>query len=141
MIEPDIPFRPLHTSILDIYKVFQTLVCCLKGIWLHPFYTITLAKFPQGFGDSGSLEEWKLCHNLMVEADIHLRPLHTSIVDIYKVLELLCCLKGIWVHPYTITPAKLPLDLGIQVHLRSGNIATTSWLRLIFTSDHFINPY
>jgi hypothetical protein len=31
--------------------------------------------------------------------------------------------------------------LGIQVHLRSGNDATTSLLRLIFTSDHFIHPY
>ncbi len=41
------------------------------------------------FGDSGSLEEWKRCHNVMVEADIHLRPLHTSILDIYKVFELL----------------------------------------------------
>jgi hypothetical protein len=34
------------------------------------------------FRDSGSLEEWKLCHNVMVEADIHFRPLHTSILDI-----------------------------------------------------------
>ena len=50
----------------------------------------------------------------MVEADIHLKPLPTSTFDIYKVFELLvCCLKGIWVHPYTITPAKLAPDLGI----------------------------
>jgi hypothetical protein len=80
--------------------------------------------------------------NIMVEADIHLRPLHTSIVDIYKVFELLvCCLKGIWFHPHTITPAKLAPDSGVQVHLRSGNDATVAWLRLISTSDHFINPY
>ncbi len=78
----------------------------------------------------------------MVEADIHLRPLHTSILDIYKVIEtLVCCLKGIWLNPYTVTLAKLPPDLGIQVHLRSGNDAITSWLRLISTSDHFIKPY
>ena len=39
----------------------------------------------------------------MVEADIHLRPLHTSILDIFKVSEtLLCCLKGIWVHALII---------------------------------------
>ena len=78
----------------------------------------------------------------MVEADTHLRPLHTSIEDKYKVLEpLVCCLKGIWLHPYTVTLAKLLPDLGIQVHLRSGNNdATTSWLRLIATSDHFIHP-
>jgi hypothetical protein len=77
----------------------------------------------------------------MVEADIHFRPLHTSILDIYKVFEtLVCCLKGIWFHPYAITLAKFFLDLGNQVHLRSGNDDTTSWLRLIFTSDHFIYP-
>ena len=54
----------------------------------------------------------------MVEADIHLRLLHTSILDIYKVFEpLVCCLKGVWVHPYTITLAKLAPDLGTQGHL------------------------
>ena len=78
----------------------------------------------------------------MVEADIHLRPLHTSILDIYKVLELLfCCLKGMWVHPYTITPTKLALDFVVQVHLRSENDVIMLWLRLISTSDHFIHPY
>ena len=35
--EADIHLRLLHTSILDIYKVFETFVCCLKGIWLHSF--------------------------------------------------------------------------------------------------------
>ena len=94
------------------------------------------------FGDSGSLEEWKWCHNVIVDADIHLRPLHTFILDIYKVImTLVCCLKGIWFHSYTFTLAKLPPDLGIQVHLRSGNDATTSWLRLRSTSDHFIHSY
>ena len=43
-----------------------------------------------------------------------------------------------WLYSYTSTPANLPPDLGIQVHLRSGNDATTSWLRLISTSDCFI---
>jgi hypothetical protein len=77
----------------------------------------------------------------MDEADIPLRPLHTSILDIYKVFEtLVCCLKGIWLHPYTLTLAKMPPDLEIQVHLRIGNNATTSLLRLIFTSDHFKHP-
>jgi hypothetical protein len=78
----------------------------------------------------------------MFEADIYLRLLHTSILDVYKVFEpLVCCLKGIWVQPYSVTPAKLAPDLGIQVHLRSGNDATMSWLRLISTSDHFIHSY
>ena len=59
----------------------------------------------------------------MIETDIHLRPLHTSILDIYKVFEsLVCCLKGIWLHMYTITPAKLVPDLGRQGHLRSENM-------------------
>jgi len=50
----------------------------------------------------------------MVEADIHLKPLLKSILDIYKVFEpLVCCLKGIWVHPYVATLAKLAPDLGI----------------------------
>jgi hypothetical protein len=94
------------------------------------------------FWDSGSLMEWKWCHYVLVEADIHLKPLHISISCIYKAYKpLVCCLKGMWLHPYTVTPAKLAPDLGIQVHLWSENDAITSWLRLISTSDHFIHPY
>jgi hypothetical protein len=56
---------------------------------------------------------------MMVEADIHLRLLLTSILDIYHVIEVLfCCLKGIWVHPYTVTLAKLAPNLGLLGHLR-----------------------
>ncbi len=39
-------------------------------------------------------------------------------------------------HHYT---GQVAPDLGIQVHLRSGNDATTSWLRLTSTSNHFIH--
>ena len=132
MVEVDIHFRPLQTSILDTYKVFEMLVCCLKGVWVHP-YTVTPAKLPPDLGSQ--------CHNAMFAADIYLRSLHTSILDIYEVFEpLACCLKGIWVQPYSITPAKLPPDLGIQVHLWSENDAITSLLRLISTSDCFIHP-
>jgi hypothetical protein len=79
----------------------------------------------------------------MFEAEILLRPLHTSLLDIYKVIEpLVCCLeKGIWVHPYTITPAKLATDLGIQVHWLRKHDEIMSWLRLISTSEHFIHPF
>ncbi len=79
----------------------------------------------------------------MGEADNQLRPLHTSIFDMYKVFEpLVCCLKGIWLHPYTCTQAKLPPDLGSQVHLRCWNDdAITSQLRLISTSHYFMRPY
>ncbi len=133
MFEADIHLRLLHTSIVDIYKVFEPLVCCLKGIWVHP-YTVKPAKLPPDLESQ--------CHSVMFEADIYLRLLHTSTWDIYRVFEpLVCYLKGIWVQHYSITLAKLPPDLGIQVHLRSGNDATTSWLRLISTSDHFIHPY
>jgi hypothetical protein len=54
MFEADIQFRPLHSSIVDIYKVFEPLVCCLKGKWVHP-YTVTLAKLAPDFGILGPL--------------------------------------------------------------------------------------
>ncbi len=113
-----------------------------QGHMVAPLYHYTSQVF-LSFGNlSGSLEEWKNCHNFMIEAYIHLRPLHTFILVIYKVFEtLVCCLNGIWLHPYTITLAKLPPDLGMQVHLRSRNDATTSWLRLISISNHFIHSY
>jgi hypothetical protein len=72
------------------------------------------------FGKPWSLEEGKNHHYVMFEADMHSGPLHTSILDIYKVFEpLACSLKGIWVHPYTVTPAKLAPDLGILGRLWS----------------------
>ncbi len=112
-----------------------------QGHMVAPLYHYTGQDAPR-FGDSGSLEEWKRCHNVMVEADIHLKPLHTSILDMYKVFEtLVCCLKDIWLHPYTVTLAKFSQVLGIQVHLTSGNDAITSLLRLISTADHFTHPY
>ncbi len=78
----------------------------------------------------------------MVEADIHLRPLHASLLCIYKVFEqLVCGLKGMLVHPHTVTPAMLAPDFGIQVHLRSENDAITSSFGLISTSDHVIHTY
>jgi hypothetical protein len=64
---------------------------------------------------------------MMVEADIHLRLLFTSILDMYKVFEiLLCCLKGIWVHSYTVTQANLAPDFEFWGHLWSGNDAISS---------------
>jgi hypothetical protein len=78
---------------------------------------------------------------MTIEADIHLRPLHTYILDIYDVFQALVrCLKGIWLHPYTDTWAKLAPDLVRQGHLRSENDIITSPLRPIPTSDLFIHP-
>jgi hypothetical protein len=54
MVEADIHLRLLPISILDIFKVFEVLVCCLKGIWVHP-YIITEDSWPQ------ILEFWVTC--------------------------------------------------------------------------------
>ena len=81
MFEADIQLRlrPLHTSILDIYKEFETLVCCLKGTWVHPYpYYSTRAKLAKDRGKSGSLVEWNWYNFVMFEADSHIRLLHTS---------------------------------------------------------------
>ncbi len=70
----------------------------------------------QRFWTFGSLVEWEWCHYIMVEADIHLRLLPTSILDIHNMFEpLVCCLKGIWIHPCIIIPAKVASDFGIWV--------------------------
>ena len=110
IVEAAILFKLLPTYILDIYnKVFEPLVCCLKSIGMGaPLYHST-SHWPQILDPSGSHEDSKWCHYILFDADIHLRPLYTSILDIFKVFEpLVCCLKeGIWVHPCTISPAKL----------------------------------
>ncbi len=63
----------------------------------------------------------------MVDADIHLKLFSTSKLDMYKVFEvLLSCLKGILVHPYTVTQAKLGPDFWFWGHLWSGNDAISS---------------
>ncbi len=139
MVEADIHFRPLHTSILDIHKCLSHWYAVSRayGCILIPLHW---PGWPKIWGLRVTCKV-KKSHNVMVEADIYLRLLHTSILDIFKVFEtLVCCLKGIWLHPYTVTPARLAPDLGIQVHLRCGNDATTSCLRLMSTSDCFIHP-
>ena len=123
MVEANIHLRLLHTSILHIYKVFESLLCCLKAIWVH-LHTVTPAKMAPDLGKcQGHLGSEKWCHNIMVEADIHLRLLHTSILDIYKVFEpLLWCFKEKWLHPDTVTPSKLAPDLGSQ-----GSLVEWKW--------------
>jgi hypothetical protein len=50
----------------------------------------------------------KMMFYIIIEANIHLRLLSTSVLDIQQVFEpLACCLKGIWVHLYTATLAKV----------------------------------
>jgi hypothetical protein len=83
-----------------------------QGHMVAPLYHYTGQVGPR-CGDSGSLVKCKQSHNVMVEADINFSMLQTSIADIFKVFEpLVCCLKGIWVHPYTIIMARLAQDLG-----------------------------
>jgi len=110
MFEAAILFKLLSTSILETCKRFESLVCCLKGICVHP-YTIPPAKLAPDVGIMGCLWSendaimswWRLISNL--------RLLHTSIFDIYKVLEpLVCSLKGIWVHPYVEKTSYLMLN-------------------------------
>ena len=68
-----------------------------------PLYHSTCQVGPR-FGKAGLLVDCNQCHSVMFDADIHLRPLHTSILHIYKVFDsLVCFLKGIWVHPYRYT--------------------------------------
>jgi hypothetical protein len=100
MVEADINLRLLPISILHIYNVFEPLVCCLKGRWVHPYIVIP-AKLASDFGI------WVTCgvkmmHYVMIEDDNHLGLLLTFILDIYKVFEvLICCVKGILVPSYT----------------------------------------
>ncbi len=75
-------------------KCVWGIVLLFKGILVHP-YTIPLAKLAPYFGFWVTWE-WKLCHYIMVEADIHLRLVPKSIADICKMFELLvCCLTDI----------------------------------------------
>ncbi len=94
------------------------------------------------FWNFWSFVEWKQWNFIIVEADIHIRLYPTSMLDMYKVFEVLvCCFIGIWVHPYFIPPAKLALDFGIQSHLWSGIDAIVWWLRLTSSSDYFPHQY
>jgi hypothetical protein len=74
----------------------------------------------QRFWGSGSLVESKLCDYVMVEADIHLKLLPTSILDIYNVIEHIDMLSmGIQYQPYTVIPTHHGSDFGVLGHLWS----------------------
>jgi hypothetical protein len=78
----------------------------------------------------------------MVEADIHLKLLPTSVSDIYKVFEHIDMLTiGIQYQPYTVIPTQLGSDFGALGHLWSQNDVIMSWLRLTSTSNCFPHPY
>jgi hypothetical protein len=72
-----------------------------------------MTKLAPDFGILGPL--WS--GNVMVEDDIHLRLLPTSILDIHKVFEVLVCyLKGIWGHPYIVPLSQVANDFGVFGH-------------------------
>ena len=60
--------------------MFEALVCCLKGIWVNPYHSTS--RVGPRFGNSMSIMEWKWWHYTMFEADIHLRPLPTSLIHV-----------------------------------------------------------
>ncbi len=104
------PYKTYTMCLRYCFTVSRAYGCTLVSLYQQ--------RWPQILG-FGSLAEWKWCHYVMVEADIHLRLLLTSIFGIKNVFEVLfCCLKGILVHPYTITLAKLPPYFGLLGHLR-----------------------
>jgi hypothetical protein len=70
MVDADIHHRPLHISILDMYKVFEPLVCCLNGMGA-PVYQHSTGQVGPRSGISGLLMEWKCCPYVMFEADNH----------------------------------------------------------------------
>ncbi len=78
----------------------------------------------------------------MVDADSHLKLLHTSILDINKVFELIDMLPmGIQYQPYTVILTLLGSDVGVLGHLQSQNNVIMSCLRLMATSNCFPHPY
>ena len=141
MVEADIHMKTTSYICIRYIHSVWAIGMLSQGHMGAPIYPCT-SQVGSRFGKSVLLEEWKWCHNAMVEAGVYRRLLHTSILDICKVFgSLVCCLKGIGVHPYTATPAKLAPYLGSHGHLRNENDAITSWLRLISTSHCFIDPY
>ncbi len=58
----------------------------------------------------------------MVEADSHLKLLPTSILDIYKVFELINILSVVIEYqPYKVITTQLGSDFAFLCHLRSQN--------------------
>ncbi len=133
-VEDDIHLRLLNTSILDMYTVFDQLVCFLNGIWMHP-YTIIPAKLAPDLGIQGHL--WS--ENDVITSWLIWYPPQTTtytkcLIHWYAVSRAFRCTLN-------IPPAKLAPDLEIQGHLWIENDVITSWLKLISTSDHCKHPY
>ncbi len=93
------------------------------------------------FGVRGHLWRQNDAFFVMVDAD-SLKLLPTSILDIYKVIELIDMLSmGIQYQPYTVIPTLLGSDFEALGHLWSQHDVIMSWLRLTVTSNCFPHPY
>jgi hypothetical protein len=78
----------------------------------------------------------------MVEAESYLKPLPTSILDIYEMIEHIDMLSmGIQYQPNTVIPTLLGSDYRALGHLQSQHDVIMSWLRLKATSNCFPHPY
>jgi hypothetical protein len=70
----------------------------------------------------------------MVEANFHLRLLPTSILDIYRVFQVLLLFAESRANGYTLVPhitqAKLTPDFQILGHLWSGNVMVAADIHL-----------
>ncbi len=74
----------------------------------------------------------------MVETDSHFKPLLSSILDIYKIVEHIDMLsEGIQLQPYTVILTLLGSDFGVLGLMSRCNDAITSWLKLTATSNNF----
>ncbi len=96
------------------------------------------------FWGSGSLEESKQWHYIMVEADSHLKLLPVSTLNIYIVFEHIDMLSmGIQPQPQTVIPTLFGSYFGVLGHLclRSQNDCIMSLLKVTATSNCFLHPY
>ncbi len=81
LVEAGIHLKLLPTSILEVFEHIGMLSI---GMQVHP-YTVTPPKLAQIWDILGFVLESKWHHYAMLEADIHIRLLPTSKVDVHKV--------------------------------------------------------
>ncbi len=129
-----IHIRHIQSDWAHWYAIHMHMVAAFLHSYTHP----TLLRF----WGSGSLDESKWCDYVMVEADSHLKLLHTSILDIYKVFEHIDMLSiCIQYQPYTVIPTWLGSYFEALGHLWSQNDVIMSWLRLTAISNCFPHSY
>ena len=83
-------YPPQTTSNIPVGHIQSVwaIVMLSQGYMGAPLYRSTGQVGPR-FGKSGSPVEWKMMSSCIVEADIHLRPFHTSILDMLKVFVMI----------------------------------------------------